>query len=62
MTPLDKAGIGVTKDDIADAMKEALLSVGIQLELHTDEGALVDKIENINTSYRKRHNGASMFA
>ncbi len=62
VTPLDKAGIGVTKDDIADAMKEALLSVGIQLELHTDEGALVDRIENINTSYRKRHGGASMFA
>lgn len=61
VTPLDKVG-GVTREDIAEAMKEALLSVGISLELHADEGALFDRIESVNTSYRKRHGGASRLA
>lgn len=62
VTPLDKVGSGLTREDVAEAMKEALLSVGVQLELTPNENALFDKIEEINTTYRKRHGGASRLA
>lgn len=61
VTPLDKVG-NLTREDVAEAMKEALLAVGIQLEIEANESALFDKIEAVNTTYRKRHGGASRLA
>lgn len=61
VTPLDKVG-SVSKDDIRDAMTEALQTVGIQLELSANSDALFDKIVKKNTEFRRRHDGASALA
>lgn len=62
VTPLDKVSNGLSKNDMKEAMIEALQSVGIQLELSTNSDALFDKVVKQNTEYRRRHNGASALA
>lgn len=62
VTPLDKIGTSITKEDITDAFKEALMSVGINLELSANSDAIFDNVVKANTEYRRRHNGASALA
>lgn len=59
--PLDNLGT-LSKADMTEAFKEALLSVGISLELSTNSDAIFDNVVRSNTEYRRRHNGASALA
>lgn len=59
--PLDNLGT-MSKEDMRDAMIEALQSVGISLELSADSDAMFKDIISQNTIYKNRHNGASALA
>lgn len=62
VTPLDKAGVGLSKADLEDAFVNALSRITIPIELQTNDDALFEKVVSKNTEFRRRHSGMSALA